>query len=45
MKIGDFEFNRWDNGILFMSIDSGEGMEIDEDKLNKVLKEYYDENF
>lgn len=47
--IGSFRFERWEDGTLFMvrneGENEGEGTEVNEDVLNKVLEKFYEEVF
>lgn len=45
ITIGDFNIFRWDKDSIWLGRPSGEGGAFSEDKLYKVIAEFYNNNF
>jgi hypothetical protein len=45
MKFGEMELSKLDDGRWFLSHENGEGMQISERAIEKMLQRYMQENF
>lgn len=45
ITIGDYKINRFESGDYWIYHKSGEGMEVSSEMLEKMLKDFYEENF
>lgn len=45
LRIGDFTISHYANGTFWIQRSDGEAMQVTQEKLEKMLSDWYEENF
>lgn len=45
LQIGDYYIARWSNGDFWVEHESGEGMQVKRRQMEKLISDFYRENF